>query len=96
MDFVASRADEKKTGWRNRVGEFLRHLEATVFDPWLKPAVRGLALNLLKRDPTQKAGIKQTKDRLLGSLLLAFTTGWGLSVQELFAEKSPAPRVGRS
>lgn len=42
MDFVASRADEKKTGWRNRVGEFLRHMEATVFDPWLKPSVRGL------------------------------------------------------
>ena len=42
MDFVASRADEKKFGWRNRVGEFLRHLEATVFDPWFKPSVRGL------------------------------------------------------
>jgi hypothetical protein len=24
MDFVASRAVEKATGWRNRVGEFLR------------------------------------------------------------------------
>lgn len=42
MDFVASRIDEKKFGWRNRVGEFLRHLEATVFDPWFKPSVRGL------------------------------------------------------
>ena len=42
MDFVASRADEKKLGWRNRVGDFLRHLEATVFDPWFKPSVRGL------------------------------------------------------
>jgi hypothetical protein len=42
MDFVASRADEKRLGWRNRVGEFLRHLEATVFDPWFKPSVRGL------------------------------------------------------
>ncbi len=42
MDFVASRADEKKFGWRNRVGDFLRHLEATVFDPWSKPLVRGL------------------------------------------------------
>ena len=41
MDFVASRADEKKSGWRNRVGDFLRYLEATVFDPWFKPAVRG-------------------------------------------------------
>lgn len=42
MDFVASRADEKKLGWRNRVGDFLRHLDAIVFDPWFKPAVRGL------------------------------------------------------
>ena len=42
MDFVASRADEKKSGWRNRVGDFLRYLEAIVFDPWFKPAVRGL------------------------------------------------------
>jgi hypothetical protein len=42
MDFVASRANEKKLGWRNRVGDFLRHMEATVFDPWFKPAVRGL------------------------------------------------------
>ena len=42
MDFVASRADEKKFGWRNRVGEFLRSFGAIVFDPWEKPAVRGL------------------------------------------------------
>jgi hypothetical protein len=41
MDFVASRADEKKYGWRNRVGDFLRHLGVTVFDPWNKPEVRG-------------------------------------------------------
>ncbi len=42
MDFVASRADEKKLGWRNRVGDFLRSMESIVFDPWFKPAVRGL------------------------------------------------------
>ncbi|MGI9089323.1 MAG: hypothetical protein ACR2HH_16535 [Chthoniobacterales bacterium] len=42
MDFVASRAEEKSTGWRNRVGDFLRSLGAVVFDPWFKPAVRGL------------------------------------------------------
>src|SRR5438128_2046369 len=41
MDFVASRADEKAHGWRNRVGEFLRELGVTVFDPWFKPEVRG-------------------------------------------------------
>ena len=42
MDFVASRAAEKKSGWRNRVGEFLEATGVTVFDPWFKPDVRGL------------------------------------------------------
>jgi hypothetical protein len=42
MDFVASRATEKATGWRTRVGQFLREFGVTVFDPWEKPAVRGL------------------------------------------------------
>lgn len=42
MDFVASRAVEKATGWRHRVGDFLRHLGVTVFDPWEKPDARGL------------------------------------------------------
>ena len=42
MDFVASRAEEKSSGWRNRVGDFLRSFGAVVFDPWFKPAVRGL------------------------------------------------------
>ena len=42
MDFVASRAAEKKTGWRNRVGEFLESMGVTIFDPWYKPGVRGL------------------------------------------------------
>jgi hypothetical protein len=42
MDFVASRADEAKFGWRNRVGEFLTRMGVTVFDPWKKPQVRGL------------------------------------------------------
>jgi hypothetical protein len=42
MDFVASRAAEKDSGWRVRVGAFLRALGATVFDPWAKPNVRGL------------------------------------------------------
>lgn len=42
MDFVASRADEKKHGWRTRVGQFLAVLGVTVFDPWTKPELRGL------------------------------------------------------
>lgn len=41
MDFVASRAAEKKYGWRNRVGDFLHYLGVIVFDPWNKPDVRG-------------------------------------------------------
>jgi hypothetical protein len=42
MDFVASRQTEKESGWRNRVGDFLRKFGVTVFDPWFKPEVRGL------------------------------------------------------
>jgi hypothetical protein len=42
MDFVASRIEEEKYGWRNRVGSFLSSLGVTVFDPWHKPEVRGL------------------------------------------------------
>jgi hypothetical protein len=42
MDFVASRADEAKFGWRTRVGQFLAGKGVTVFDPWNKPQVRGL------------------------------------------------------
>ena len=42
MDFVASRAVEKATGWRNRVGQFLQSFGVTVFDPWEKPEVRGM------------------------------------------------------
>lgn len=41
MDFVASRENEMKFGWRNRVSEFLSALGVTVFDPWRKPGVRG-------------------------------------------------------
>lgn len=42
MDFVASRAEEKKNGWRVRVKQFLQSYGANVFDPWEKPKVRGL------------------------------------------------------
>lgn len=42
MDFVASRVAEKKSGWRNRVSQFLQEMGVTVFDPWFKPGVRGL------------------------------------------------------
>jgi hypothetical protein len=42
MDFVASREEEMKNGWRTRVGAFLRARGCIVFDPWQKPAVRGL------------------------------------------------------
>lgn len=42
MDFVASREVERKYGWRSRTRQFLVELGVTVFDPWEKPAVRGL------------------------------------------------------
>ena len=42
MDFVASRAAEKQSGWRTRVSQFLQTMGVTVFDPWFKPEVRGL------------------------------------------------------
>jgi len=42
MDFVADRETERKFGWRTRVGEFLRALGVTVFDPWVKPEIRGV------------------------------------------------------
>lgn len=42
MDFVASREDEMRFGWRQRVGAFLRRRGCVVFDPWEKPGVRGL------------------------------------------------------
>jgi hypothetical protein len=42
MDFVASREEEMKNGWRTRVGTFLRQMGCIVFDPWKKPDVRGL------------------------------------------------------
>jgi hypothetical protein len=42
MDFIRSRAEEKKNGWRNRVGQFLAAYGVTVLDPWSKPQVRGL------------------------------------------------------
>ena len=42
MDFVASRTAEKKSGWRNRVSQFLQEMGVTVFDPWFKPEVYGL------------------------------------------------------
>ena len=43
MDFVASRQEEKEFGWRNRVGQFLKRYGVTVYDPWDKPPVAGLA-----------------------------------------------------
>ncbi|MFT3894002.1 MAG: hypothetical protein QM730_20425 [Anaerolineales bacterium] len=42
MDFVASREEEKKNGWRNRISQFLNNYRVTVYDPWNKPTVAGL------------------------------------------------------
>lgn len=66
MDFVASRAKEKKYGWRNRVSQFFKSYGVTVFDPWNKPKIRGLyeygredEITIKAReDWTYEAGIK--------------------------------------
>lgn len=42
MDFVGSREDEKRFGWRNRMSKWLQKRGAVVFDPWNKPTVRWL------------------------------------------------------
>lgn len=42
MDFVASREQEKKHGWRNKIGAFLKERGTVVLDPWNKPDVVGL------------------------------------------------------
>jgi hypothetical protein len=56
MDFVANREDEKKNGWRARIGNVLRDLGAIVFDPWNKPEVRVL-------HEYGKEGVDTDKDR---------------------------------
>jgi hypothetical protein len=42
MDFVASRVEEKRNGWRNRISQFLKPMGVVVFDPWNKPEVIGI------------------------------------------------------
>ncbi len=42
MDFVMSREEDKKNGWRVRVSEFLKEHRVKVFDPWYKPEVVGM------------------------------------------------------
>lgn len=41
MDFVASRAEEKRSGWRSRIRHFLKQFGAIVYDPWTKPIIIG-------------------------------------------------------
>lgn len=42
MDFVASRQEEMKNGWRARITGILENYGVRVFDPWYKPEVKGL------------------------------------------------------
>jgi hypothetical protein len=42
MDFVASRAEEKSKGWRNRIGQFVQAFGTRVYDPWNKPDCIGM------------------------------------------------------
>lgn len=62
MDFVASRAAEKKFGWRTRVSQFLRELDVTVFDPWFKPEIRGIAEYGREDETTARVRDKWTFD----------------------------------
>ncbi len=41
MDFVVSRAEEKKIGWRSRLRQFLKPFGAIIYDPWSKPNIVG-------------------------------------------------------
>jgi hypothetical protein len=62
MDFVASREDEKRFGWRNRVSEFLREFGVTVFDPWFKPQIRGVSEYGREDETTARVRDKWTYD----------------------------------
>ncbi|WP_218668861.1 hypothetical protein [Variovorax sp. KK3] len=76
MDFVASREDEMKNGWRNRIGEFLRDMGCVVFDPWQKPEVRGLME--YGREGTDTARIRERwtfEDNAAGAKRRAGITG---------------------
>lgn len=42
MDFVSSREEEKRNGWRSRLSQVLLEFQATVYDPWNKPEVVGM------------------------------------------------------
>ena len=41
MDFVANRGEEKKSGWRSRLRQFLKPFGAIIYDPWSKPIIVG-------------------------------------------------------
>lgn len=71
MDFVPSRTNEKKYGWRRRVGQFLRSFGSTVFDPWYKPLTKGIGLygeedeksDLIRKSWTFEPGAIGAKER---------------------------------
>ncbi len=58
MDFVASRAEEQRNGWRARIAAVLKAYGVRVFDPWYKPEVRGLG-----RYGIEDATSTQARDR---------------------------------
>ncbi|MDX6612254.1 MAG: hypothetical protein QOD75_1440 [Blastocatellia bacterium] len=62
MDFVASRVEEKNNGWRNRVGQFLKKMGTTVYDPWNKPTVIGMPEYGKEDELTSSARDKWTYD----------------------------------
>lgn len=55
MDFVASRAEERRNGWRTRVRMVLESWGVRVFDPWFKPIVRNLGRYGIEDETTTQA-----------------------------------------
>ena len=74
MDFVASRAAEKDSGWRNRVSQFLQTFDVTVFNPWFKPEVRGL--NEYGREDVKSGGRIKERWTYAGGKPGARTRAW--------------------
>jgi hypothetical protein len=52
MDFVMSREEERRSGWRSRITLILESWGVRVFDPWFKPAVRNLERDYGLEDET--------------------------------------------
>lgn len=55
MDFVASREEESRNGWRSRLTQVLEGFGVRVFDPWHKPLVLSLGRYGIEDETTPQA-----------------------------------------